>query len=291
LIERAGKWLFLNSLPGDLSVAEKALRQAGSSLAQVARLDQYYAAFEAVGPYHAARKAAFAPRQVAPSSSIVVGRLPREAAIEVHLIAVRDETPTHLSAGLSRPDASGYTPCLRAGDMVFMAGQLARDGSDKLAARGVGAETTYMLRNRIAPALAASGSGLDLVLKAQAYVSDPAHLPEFWQAWKQAFPEGVPPTLAVPLPHPAFLTREATVEINVIAAHADARSRVKSVDCAACSRILDGLLFLEGLGSEAEAQAALQAAGARAVRMLKFGSEIGIAPGSHPVVDAWGYVQ
>ena len=288
MIERAGRWLFAS---GDFQQARSELEKAGSSLAQVVRLDQYYTSFDAVGPYHAARKAAFAPRQVAPSSSIVVPRLPREETIQVHVMAVLDEMPVHLTAGLSRPDASGYTPCLRAGDLVFMAGQLARDASDKLAARGVGAETTFMLRNRIAPTLEAAGSGLELVLKAQAYVSDAARLPEFWAAWKEAFPGGVPPTLAVPLPHPAFLTREATVEINIVAAHAGARARVKSVDCRACSRVFDGLLFLEGLGSEAEAQAALDAAGARPVRMLKFGPEIGIAPGSHPVVDVWGHVQ
>ncbi len=259
-------------------------------MSHVVRLDQYYTTFDAVPPYQAARKAAFAPREVAPSTSIVVSRLPGGASIQVHAIAVRDEAPTHLKAGLNRPDTSGYTPCLRAGDLVFMAGQLARDGAGKLAARGVGAETVYMLRNRIAPGLEAAGSRLDLVLKAQAYVSDPARLPEFWSAWKEAFPAGIPPTVAVPLSHPAFLTREATVEINIIAAHADARARVKSAGCAACSRILDGLLFLEGLGSEAEANAALSAAGARPIRVLKFGPEIGIAPGAHPLVDAWGAV-
>ena len=283
MIERAGRWLFAS---GDFDEVKRQL-----PLPQVVRLDQYYTAFEAVAPYQAARRAAFAPREVAPSTSVVVPRLPQGRGILVHAIAVNGEAPAHLKAGLNRPDTSGYTPCLRAGDFVFMAGQLARDSANKLATRGVGAETTYMLRNRIAPALEAAGSGLDLILKAQAYVSDPARLPEFWDAWKQAFPGGVPPTLAVPLPHPAFLTREATVEINIVASHADARSRVTSAGCAACSRILDGLVFLEGLGSEAEAQAALQAAGARAVRMLKFGSEIGIAPGSHPVVDTWGYVQ
>jgi enamine deaminase RidA (YjgF/YER057c/UK114 family) len=257
-------------------------------LSQVVRLDQYYTTFDAVPPYQAARKAAFAPREVAPSTSIVVPRLPGGAGIQVHAMAVRDEAPTHLKAGLNRPDTSGYTPCLRAGDLVFMAGQLARDEAGKLAARGVGAETVYMLRNRIAPALEASGSRLDLVVKAQAYISDPARLPEFWDAWKEAFPAGVPPTVAVPVSHPAFLTREATVEINIIAAHED--SRVKNVDCAACSRVVDGLVFLEGLGSEAEAEVALRSAGARAVRVLKFGPEIGIAPGAHPVVDAWGAV-
>jgi len=282
LVERAGKWLFA---AGDFDEIRSQL-----PLSHVVRLDQYYTTFAAVAPYQAARKAAFAPREVAPSTSIVVSRLPRGASIQVHAMAILDEAPTHLKAGLNRPETSGYTPCLRAGDLVFMAGQLARDGAGKLAARGVGAETVYMLRHRIAPALEASGSGLDLVLKAQAYVSDPARLPEFWSAWKEAFPAGVPPTLAVPLEHPAFLTRDATVEINIIAAHADARRRVKNVDCAVCSRLLDGLLFLEGLGSEAEAQAALRAAAARPVRVLRFGPEIGIAPGAHPVVDVWGAV-
>lgn len=281
MIERAGKWLFAS---GDFDELRSRL-----PLSQVVRLDQYYTSFDAVPPYQAARKAAFAPREVAPSTSIVVPRLPGDATMQVHAIAVLGEAPEHLKAGLNRPDTSGYTPCLRAGELVFMAGQLARDGAGQLAAKGVGAETAYMLRNRIGPALEAAGTSLALVLKAQAYISDPARLPEFWAAWKEAFPAGVPPTLAVPLPHPAFLTREATVEINVIAARAG--SPVESVDCGVCSRLHDGLLFLEGMGSEAEARSALDAAGARAVRVLKFGPEIGIARGAHPVIDAWGHVS
>jgi enamine deaminase RidA (YjgF/YER057c/UK114 family) len=265
-IERAGNWLFLNGLTGDFDDVKAELKKAGSELSLVARLDQYYADFDQVAPYQAARKAAFAPHEVAPSTSVVMKNLKRK--MELHVLAATAASgyrAERLSGGLNRPETSGYSPCLRMGDMVFMAGQLARDSAGKIAAHGVAEETAYIVRHRIAPALEASGSGLDLLLKAQAYASDPA---EFSRCWPQFFTGEPPPTAVVPVVLPAFLSSEATVEINVIAAHASARSKIRK---GAGMRGLDGLVFIHG--------AAALPVGSRAVRILDFGS----------VVDAWGY--
>lgn len=265
-IERAGNWLFLNGLAGDFDEVKAQLKQAGSDLSLVARLDQYYADFDPVAPYQAARKAAFAPHEVAPSTSVVIKNLKRR--MELHVLAATAASgyrAERLSGGLNRPDTSGYSPCLRMGDLVFMAGQLARDSAGKLAAHGVAEETAHIVRHRIAPALEASGSGLDLVLKAQAYVSDPA---AFNRCWDGLFGGEPPPTAVMHVALPAFLSREATVEINVVAAHASARRRIRK---AGAARSLDGLVFVGG--GEA------LPAGARAVRLLDFGS----------VVDTWGY--
>ena len=262
--ERAGNWVFIDGLSGDIEALKAALHEADSSLALVARLDQYYAGFDRVAPYQAARKKAFAPHEVAPSTSVVFPGF--TDSIHVNVMAATKASgyrAERLSGGLNRPDTSGYSPCLRMGDMVFMAGQLARDAAGNIAAHGVAEETAYIVRNRIAPALEASGSGVDLVLKAQAYVSGRAS--NFHDAWKRAFGD-VPPTAVIPVQHPAFLSREATVEINIIAAHASARHKVRRQGT---SRILDGLVFADGP----------LPAGARTVRRLEFGS----------VVDVWGY--
>lgn len=256
-IERAGNWVFLNGLSGDFDEVKAELQKAGSDLSRVARLDQYYAGFDHVPPYQAARKAAFAPHEVAPSTSVV---LSRGKPVELYVMAATAASgysAERLSGGLNRPETSGYSPCLRMGDMVFVAGQLARDGAGKIAVHGVAEESAYIVRNRIAPALEAAGSGLDLVLKVQAYASDPV---EFARCWSVEAP-----TAVVPVALPAFLSREATVEINVIAAHASARSRIRKGDG---MRSLDGLVFMDR---------ALP--GIRTVRVLDFGS----------VVDLWGY--
>ncbi|MGQ0651369.1 MAG: RidA family protein [Betaproteobacteria bacterium] len=265
LIERAGKWVFLSGLSGDFDELKAELEKAGSALELVARLDQYYADFDQVAPYQAARKKAFAPHEVAPSTSVVVKGLKR--SIDLHVLAATAASgyrAERLSGGLNRPDTSGYSPCLRMGDMVFVAGQLARDTFGRIAAHGVAEETAYILRNRVVPALEASGSGLDLVLKAQAYIS--GHVSDFQNEWESAFGSDVPPTAVIPVQHPAFLSREATVEINVIAAHASARQRLRKEGP---MRSLDGLVFSDGALPD----------GARTVRRLEFGS----------VVDVWGY--
>ena len=285
----------------------EALRATGSSMSQVVRLDQYYPDARHVPDYHGARKQAFGEGHIAPSTSVIVDSLrDDDSQMDVQVIA-SDHAAQPVQAGLHRPDASGYTPCLRVGDLVFVAGQLARDATGRLAAQGTVAETEYMLRNRFAPALEAAESGLDLLLKAQVYLSQPQDVPEFWRAWHARFAGGVPPTTAVPLQHPAFLTAEATVEINVIAAHRSARARIRQI--AGGARLLDGLLFLPGLkGSDMgevvqKARPILAAAGsepARLVRTLIFTADLARLGAPAPpftavkvpaglTVDFWGY--
>jgi enamine deaminase RidA (YjgF/YER057c/UK114 family) len=277
-------------------------------MSRVARLDQYYPDVSCVAPYQAARKQAFARRQVAPSTSVLVGKLQEAASqVDVQVIAATAASgyvPVEMQTGLNRPDSSGYAPCLRVGDLIFVAGQLARDASGKLAAHGVRAETEYLLQRRLVPALQAAQSGLDLVLKAQVYVSQPADMAAFREVWKQAFGNRAPPTTVVPVRHPAFLTREATVEVNAIAVHRSARSRVREIEGQA--RMLDGLLFVRGLTSPsalAQAKDIFAAAGtdlSQVVRAHFFHSK-GAAPAdpgfpysafevqAEWTVDLWGY--
>lgn len=247
------------------------LAEAGSSLSRVARLDQYYPEAGSVDPYHVARKKALAG-QVAPSTSVIVGGLLNiDAAMDVQVMAATDDSAyTIETAGqgsLNVPQTSGYAPCLRVGDMIFVAGQLARDHSGNIAPEAsvppgqlwngtrIRLETEYLIRQRLVPALEAAGSELDLVLKAQVYLTHAEDLPAFWQVWSQAFGERVPPTTIVPVSPPAFGTSAATIEINLVAAHASARSRVRDTACDVeligpemmPARSFDGILFVAGL--------------------------------------------
>ena len=254
---RAGNWVFGTGLrekdPHRLfDRKERELKALGSSMSLVARLDQYYPDARCVVPYQAARKRAFERRQVAPSTSVIVSGLQDpQAEFDVQLMAATSESglvPDEIGAGLNRPETSGYAPCLRVGDLVFVAGQLARDGSGALAARGTAAETDYIFRRRLLPALQAADSGPDLVLKAQVYLSGGEDLNRFHMVWENLFQGLVPPTTVVAVRHPAFLTTEATVEVNLIAARRSARGRVHRIERGeARASMLDGLLFVGGL--------------------------------------------
>ena len=302
---RAGSWVFATGLRGPAAPElfrrmADGLEAAGSSMSRVARVDQYYPDFACVAPYQAARKKAFEGRQVAPSTSVVVSNVASQ--VDLQVIAATSESgyvPAEVSTGLNRPDTSAYAPCVRVSDLIFIAGQLARDASGALAARGVRAETQYIVQQRLLPALQAAGSGLDLVLKAQAYVSRPQEMAAFRDAWREA---GSPPTTAVPVRHPAFLPREATVEINVVAAHSSARARLREI--ASNARLLDGLLFAGGVHDLAQAREIFAAAGgdlSHVVRGLFFHAS-GAAPAdpgfphsaieveSGPAIDLWGYI-
>jgi enamine deaminase RidA (YjgF/YER057c/UK114 family) len=259
---RAGNWIFGTGMRGRdpnklFEHMATELDRLGSSMSLVARLDQYYPHRGCVAAYQAARKQAFQRRQVAPSTSVIVSALQDpQAAVDVQVMAATAGSGyrvEEIGAGLSRPETSGYSPALRVGDVVFVAGQLARDASGELAVRGAAEETDYIFAERLVPALEAAGSGPELVLKAQVYLSGVHDLPAFQVNWRRLFGGRVPPTTVVALRHPAFLTTEATVEVNLIAACRSARERVREIDSDVPARLLDGLLFPAGfVGNDVE---------------------------------------
>ena len=65
----------------------------------------------------------------------------------------------------------------------------------------------------------------------------------------------MPPTTVVPVRHPAFGSRDATIEVNLIAAHESAAKRVRDIECDVAliaddmipARSFDGVLFVAGL--------------------------------------------
>lgn len=245
--------------------------KAGSSLANVVRVDQYYPDWRSVDPYHVARREALG-QVVAPSTSILVdGVLNTDAAMDVQAMAFTNASGLAIEPispqGLAAPGSSGYAPCTKVGDLVFVAGQLSRDASGSIAAAAkvpadqfwkgtrIKLETQYMVDERLRPALQAAGSDMDLILKAQVYLGYPEDLPGFLQVWEKAFSGRVPPTTIVPVRHPALGTRDATIEINVIAAASSAASRIEDIDCDVelvsakliPARRFEDLVFVSGL--------------------------------------------
>ena len=113
------------------------------------------------------------------------------------------------------PAAVGpYSQAIRAGDLVFTAGQLGIDpGSGELAPGGIGAQAERALAN-LEAILVAAGSGLDSLVKVTVFLADIAD----WAAVNEVYARRIPQ----PFPaRSAFAVRElprgALVEIEAVA--------------------------------------------------------------------------
>jgi len=112
------------------------------------------------------------------------------------------------------PAAAGpYSQAIRAGELVFTAGQLGIDPQSGEMAGGIAAQTERALRN-VEAILAAAGSGLDRLVKATVFLAEIGD----WPAVNEVY------AAIVPEPHPArsafavkALPRGALVEIEAVA--------------------------------------------------------------------------
>jgi 2-iminobutanoate/2-iminopropanoate deaminase len=113
------------------------------------------------------------------------------------------------------PAAAGpYSHAMRAGDLVFTAGQIGLDPTTgQLAASDVAGQTEQALAN-LAAILEAAGSGLDRMVKTTVYLADIAE----WPAVNEVYAR------TVPAPYPArsaFAVKDlplgARVEIEAVA--------------------------------------------------------------------------
>jgi enamine deaminase RidA (YjgF/YER057c/UK114 family) len=121
-------------------------------------------------------------------------------------------TPTTVHA------TAGYSHAVRMGDLIFVAGQVAKNEKDEIVGKGdVGAQTAQVYRN-LKAVLEAAGSGMDRVGKITVYTTSLDYRPAISAAREQAFrPVGHFPasTFVVisSLAHPDYL-----VEIEAVAA-------------------------------------------------------------------------
>jgi 2-iminobutanoate/2-iminopropanoate deaminase len=96
------------------------------------------------------------------------------------------------------PQAVGpYSQGVRAGDFVFVAGQLALDPeTGKLIGDDIISQTRHTMRN-IAAVLEAANSSLDLVVKTTVFLRDIGDFKAFNAAYAEFFPENPPARLTV----------------------------------------------------------------------------------------------
>jgi 2-iminobutanoate/2-iminopropanoate deaminase len=113
------------------------------------------------------------------------------------------------------PKALGpYSVAIRAGDLVFASGQLGLDPTtNNLVEGGIEAETRQSLKN-ISQVLAASGSGLEQVVKTIVFLKDMSEFPKMNAVYAEFFPENPPARSTVQV---AALPKGGAVEIEAIA--------------------------------------------------------------------------
>ncbi|WP_246263204.1 RidA family protein [Parasphingopyxis algicola] len=193
----------------------------------------------------------FEPRPA--STAVSIRALPvRKARIEVDLIAIADDSePEGFAApeGVPMPLA-GYSPALRRGDWVFLAGEVPTDWvGDYGEARNMGmpsalakearvnphvwygspieAQTEYTLSKQARIAEAA-GSSLERAVKADVYIGDPSDYAGMDRVWKRWFPDN-PPARCV-IPYMGLGTRGSRIEIAFTLLANDSKLEIETIE-------------------------------------------------------------
>ncbi len=114
------------------------------------------------------------------------------------------------------PAAAGpYSQAIRAGDLVFTAGQLGLDASSgELVSGGVAAQAERALGN-LQAILEAAGSGLQDLVKVTVFLADIADWPAVNEVYARLVPEPFPARSAFAV---RALPKDALVEIEAVAA-------------------------------------------------------------------------
>jgi len=266
---RAGHWVFVAGLlPDDLGDAERPrsgeppwlrqarsvwhgagdiLRAGGADLSRIVRCDQFFQDWRAVPFFHQARRAACGA-YIAPSTSVLQPEMLIPcAAMMSDMIAVAADGPAIepiFPDGLDIPATSSFVPVVKAGQLVFVAGFLAAHQPGDLGGIAPAAkvpdghlwkgnrielEASYLVREKLIPALAGAGLGVGDVVKANVYLADIDDVPAFNQVWAATFGGSIPATTFVPTSKPGFAIADARVEINLVATTNRARTaRIES---------------------------------------------------------------
>lgn len=255
------------ALLGDLTAS---LARAGATPADVVRLDQYYAAWQTVPHYHAARRRVFAGA-IPTSTSILEEELVRPGGrIELLALArVREPGESYrfiTPDGLEVSPEMGFSPIVETPEFAFFAGQMAEDGNGGIAAAAkvpathlwkgsaIALQTRYLIANKLRPALDAAGLAPCDVVKAQVYLASIEDAGAFNAIWRDWFDGAPPATTVVPTSRPGFNCPDAVLEVNLLAARAGtARARVAPAGGPPLYSAYPGavrtggLLFLSGL--------------------------------------------
>jgi enamine deaminase RidA (YjgF/YER057c/UK114 family) len=253
--------------------AQAVLAAGGTDLTHTVRCDQFLPDWRAMPFFHAVRREVCGAHLPPSTSVLEVGLWLPEAAVTMHLVAVAPGGPALLPLfppGLDLPATSSFVPVMKAGGFVFVAGLLAAHGEGDLGGiapeakvpeghlwkgQRIQLELEYLLRQKLEPALAAAGSSLAHIVKADVAITDLREVPAFHQVWARTFGGAVPATTFVPTVRPGLAIADAHLEITLVALCDDMTAeRIEVAE--ALPTVCDGhavamragdLLFLSGM--------------------------------------------
>jgi enamine deaminase RidA (YjgF/YER057c/UK114 family) len=224
------------------------------------RTDQYYTTVKTVPAYQQVRRE-FLKGRIPPSTSIAQqGLLLPGADINIQALAV---TPAkgfeveHIKhEQLQGRPTSGYSAALTVGDFIFIPGitSLAVDNepqrngvaSAALMAQGtqwggepIKLETEFIITKRMAASLALAGAGLEDVVHAQVYLTDPDDYSALNEAWTRHFGASGPTVSIIPCLAHGLAPHDGKIEINVIAARPGSVASKRPIDAGVATAFLD----------------------------------------------------
>lgn len=129
-----------------------------------------------------------------------------------------DSVRTQIETSAAPPASGPYSQAIRAGNLVFAAGQLGADPTSGELAEGVAAQADRALLN-LAAVLDAAGASLDRVVKTTVFLSDMASFATVNEAYARHFSAPYPARSTVAVRE---LPRGGLVEIECIAIASDA---------------------------------------------------------------------
>ncbi|HKV44804.1 MAG TPA: RidA family protein [bacterium] len=111
---------------------------------------------------------------------------------------------------------TGYSHAVRAGDLVFVAGQVAQDQEGRLVGRGdIEAQAVQVFEN-LKAVLASAGAGLDDVVKLTTYTTSVAHRQKIAEVRARYFTTYFPPNTFIVVA--SLATPDYLLEIEAVAA-------------------------------------------------------------------------
>jgi enamine deaminase RidA (YjgF/YER057c/UK114 family) len=246
---------------------EAVLAAGGTSLANGVRIDQFPAVREIVDPYHVARREIIKPPRPA-STSVHIDALPVPGAhTQVELVAIVPE-PGFEKVGINTDKLpqplGGYAPAVRAGDFLFLAGQVPTDWKSGVAPEArvdpnfwegskIDRETRLTLKN-MQTLLEEAGSSMANVVKAQVYLTDINDLPRMERVWREFFPKDPPVRTTYPIR--TLGVTESRIEINFVTLMDKGKTKKETISTKSARAPLfheaqairaGDLLFLSGL--------------------------------------------
>ena len=210
------------------------LAEASLGIQHLVRMDQFYPDWHVVPFYHHVRRQSV-PLSPPSTSLLLPGLVHRQAllAVDAYAWASPGRTPEFVfPKSLDIPATSAFAPVVIAGERIFVAGFMAAHGVGDLLGiapeakvpeghlwkgERIQLETTYIIEQKLKPALKAAGLGLQHVCKATIALRDLNDLSAMLVSWRQAFNEVPPAICVIPTSNPGFAIEDARIEINLIA--------------------------------------------------------------------------